>query len=121
MPYVVLYAATVHSYNSATCLHHDKVNKDACLLSFVHLIQLVHTSIRYTHIYILRTIPSMTAEGGPGPSTMASSPLLPNSATQLRVKKRMINIVNPAGTYLDLELLMFDILSQISNSAYRSG
>lgn len=28
---------------------------------------------------------------------MASSPLVPGSAKQLRIKKRMINIVNPAG------------------------
>jgi hypothetical protein len=41
----------------------------------------------------------MTAEAGPGPSTMASSPIVPNSAKKLRIKKRMINIVNPAGKF----------------------
>jgi hypothetical protein len=41
----------------------------------------------------------MTAEAGPGPSSMAStsSPIVPTSAKKLRIKKRMINIVNPAG------------------------
>lgn len=46
---------------------------------------------------------TMTAEAGPGPSTMnmnmdmTSSPLAPASVKKLRAKKRMINIVNPAG------------------------
>ncbi|WVQ80037.1 hypothetical protein IAT38_002138 [Cryptococcus sp. DSM 104549] len=38
----------------------------------------------------------MSAEAGPGPSTMASSPIVPTSAKQLRVKKRVVNLVNPA-------------------------
>ncbi|WWD19327.1 hypothetical protein CI109_103786 [Kwoniella shandongensis] len=38
----------------------------------------------------------MSAEAGPGPSTMASSPIVPTTAKQLRIKKRVINLVNPA-------------------------
>ncbi|KAK8854539.1 hypothetical protein IAR55_003278 [Kwoniella newhampshirensis] len=38
----------------------------------------------------------MSAEGGPGPSTMASVPTVPTTAKQLRIKKRVINLVNPA-------------------------
>jgi hypothetical protein len=52
----------------------------------------------------------MTAEAGPGPSTMtmnmASSPLLPASVKKLKAKKRMINIVNPAGQSLLFYLLL---------------
>lgn len=47
----------------------------------------------------------MTAEAGPGPSSMGSSPVVPTSAKSLRVKKRVINIVNPAGTCLFLLFL----------------
>ncbi|WWC90431.1 uncharacterized protein L201_005366 [Kwoniella dendrophila CBS 6074] len=37
----------------------------------------------------------MSAEAGPGPSTMASSSMVPTAA-RLKVKKRIVNLVNPA-------------------------
>ncbi|KAK4690085.1 hypothetical protein P7C73_g48, partial [Tremellales sp. Uapishka_1] len=39
----------------------------------------------------------MASEAGPGPSSSMSSPVVPTSAKKLRLKKRVVNLVNPAG------------------------
>jgi hypothetical protein len=39
----------------------------------------------------------MSSEAGPGPSSLTSSTVVPSSARKLRIKKRVINLVNPAG------------------------